>query len=200
MVAEAHGHDPLAEASATPDERKGERRRRRWWPFVLVIVLAIVLARAYFVEPFRIDSASMIPTLEAGDQVLVDKRAYRDGLPRRGELVVFTAPRTGAVTLKRAIGLPGDTVGIEDGVLVVNGRPLRESYADPEAIDSVYFGPVTVRPRSVFVLGDNRADSIDSREFGAVAKDRLIGRVRLRIWPPSRWGKPNDGVHDSATK
>ncbi len=192
MVAEAHGHDPLADASATPDKRKGERKRRRWWPLVLVIVLAIVLARAFFVEPFRIDSASMKPTLEAGDQVLVDKRAYRDGLPRRGELVVFEAPRTGEVTLKRAIGLPGDTVGLEDGVLVVNGRRQREPYADPEAIDSVYFGPVTVRRGSVFVLGDNRGDSIDSRDFGAIAQDDLIGRVRFRLWPPSRWGKPND--------
>lgn len=156
-----------------------------------MVVLLLVLARAFLVEPFRISSASMLPTLRSGDQVLVDKRAYSDALPRRGELVVFHAPRGGEVTLKRAVGLPGDTVGIEDGVLVVNGRRQVEPYADPEAIDSVFFGPVRVRADSVFVLGDNRADSVDSRDFGSVPGDDLIGRVGVRLWPPARWGKPH---------
>jgi signal peptidase I len=166
---------------------------------VLAVVLLLVLARAVLAEPFRIDSGSMLPALRAGDEVLVDKRAYRGRLPRRGELVVFHAPRTGAVTLKRAIGLPGDTVAIEDGVLVVNGRREREPYTDPDAIDSVYFGPVRVRAGSVFVLGDNRADSIDSRDFGAVARNALMGRVLVRLWPPSRWGDPQAAVRGPAT-
>jgi signal peptidase I len=167
---------------------------------VLVVVALLVLARAFLAEPFRIDSGSMLPTLRPGDQVLVEKRAYRGGLPRRGDLVVFHAPRTGAVTLKRAIGLPGDTVAIEDGVLVVNGHRRHESYADPDAIDSVYFGPARVPPRSVFVLGDNRADSIDSRRFGAVTQRSLIGRVAVRLWPPARWGNPNPRMRDRATE
>jgi signal peptidase I len=172
------------------------RRPRRWWPAVLVVVLALVLARGLLAEPFRIDSGSMLPTLQAGDQVLVDKRAYRGGtLPRRGDLVVFHAPRTGDVTLKRAVGLPGDTVAIEDGVLVVNGRRQTEPYADPDAIDSVYFGPARVRAGTVFVMGDNRADSIDSRDYGAVPRGDLMGRVRVRLWPPARWGDPNRGLH-----
>ncbi len=166
---------------------EGGRRRRRWWPFVAVLVLVLVVARVFFVEPFRTDGVSMVPTLQSGDQVLVDKRAYRDDLPKRRDLVVFHAPRTGDVTLKRAIGLPGDTVAIEDGVLVVNGRRQVESYADPDKIDSVYFGPVRVRPGTVFLLGDNRLDSRDSRDFGAVARGDLIGRVRGLIWPPSHW-------------
>ncbi len=145
------------------------------------------MTRLFFFEPFQTDGVSMAPTLRSGDQVLVDKRAYRDALPERGDLVVFHAPRTGDVTLKRAIGLPGDSVGIEDGDLVVNGRRRREPYTDPDAIDSVYFGPVRVRPGTVFFLGDNRLDSRDSREFGAVAQRDLIGRVRGLIWPPSRW-------------
>jgi signal peptidase I len=167
---------------------------------VLVVVLLLVLARALLAEPFRIVSSSMTPTLRAGDQVLVDKRAYRSVLPRRGDLVVFREPRTRAVTLKRAVGLPGDMVAIEDGVLVVNTRPQREAYADPDAIDSVYFGPVRVGAGSVFVLGDNRADSIDSRDFGVVAQDDLIGRVRLRLWPPGRWGEPSQRVQKSAVQ
>lgn len=158
------------------------RRPRRLWPAVLLIVIALLLVRAFVAEPFRIDSGSMLPTLRGGEHVLVDKRAYRDALPQRGDLVVFHAPDSGDTTVKRAIGLPGDTVAIEDGVLVVNGRRQVEPYADPDAIDSVYFGPARVPPGTVFLLGDNRADSTDSRDFGAVARSELIGRVGLRLW------------------
>lgn len=164
----------------------------------MAVVVLLLLARAFVAEPFRIDSASMQPTLEAGNHVLVDKRAYGDALPRRGDLVVFHAPDSGDVNLKRAIGLPGDTVAIEDGVLVVNGKRQTEPYADPDAIDSVYFGPKRVPADSVFVLGDNRADSIDSRDFGPVKRSGLIGRARLRVWPPSQWGNPSNPMRDSA--
>jgi signal peptidase I len=82
----------------------------------------------------------------------------------------------------------GDTVGLEDGVLVVDGRKVRERYTDPDAIDSVYFGPVRVKPGTIFVMGDNRANSDDSRDFGAVPTDRIIGRAVARVWPPARWG------------
>jgi signal peptidase I len=160
---------------------------RWWWVVLAVVAAALVVTRVFFFEPFETDGPSMVPTLHSGDQVLVDKRAYRHRLPRRGDLVVFHAPRTGDVTLKRAIGLPGDSVAIEDGRLVVNGRRQREPYTDPDAIDSVFFGPVRVRPGTVFLLGDNRLDSRDSRDFGAVAAGDLIGRVRGLIWPPSRW-------------
>jgi signal peptidase I len=152
--------------------------------------LAVVGLRLFMLEPFRIPSDSMAPTLRPGDQVLVDKRAYDDRPPHRGDLAVFHAPRTGEILLKRVVAIGGDTVGIEDGALVVDGRRRREPYADPDAIDSVYFGPVRVRPGTVFVLGDNRANSEDSREFGAVPTASLIGRVRARIWPPGRWGAP----------
>ncbi|MEA2155385.1 MAG: signal peptidase [Solirubrobacteraceae bacterium] len=154
---------------------------------MLLIAVVLVIARVFFFEPFRTNGVSMVPTLRSGDQVLVDKRAYRHALPHRGDLVVFHAPRTGDVTLKRAMGLPGDTVGIEDGVLVVDGRHLKEPYADPDAIDSVYFGPVRVPPGHVFFIGDNRLDSRDSRDFGAVDRRQIIGRVRGVLWPPARW-------------
>lgn len=158
---------------------------------LVAAALVIVALRLFVFEPFRIPSDSMAPTLRPGDRVLVDKRAYRGAGPRRGDLAVFRAPRTGEILLKRVVAIGGDTVGIEDGVLVVDGRRPREPYADPEAIDSVYFGPVRVRPGTVFVLGDNRASSEDSRAFGAVPTGRLIGRVRARIWPPGRWGTPH---------
>jgi signal peptidase I len=180
-----------AEATSPATAASRSSRRRRTLTVIAVVVVGVVLALRLFVaEPFGIPSSSMAPTLQAGDSVLVDKLAYRDATPHRGDLVVFHEPRTGEVMLKRAVAVAGDTVGIEDGVLVVNGRRPVEPYADPRAIDSVYFGPVQVLAGTVFVLGDNRADSVDSRSFGAVPTTSLIGRVLERIWPPGRWGSP----------
>jgi signal peptidase I len=136
--------------------------------------------------PFQIPSASMQPTLRPGDHVLVDHLQS----PRRGDLAVFRAPGSGEIVLKRIVAVGGDTVAIEDGALYVDGRRRREAYADPRAIDSVYFGPVRVRRGTVFALGDNRADSLDSRAFGAVPRSRIVGRVVARIWPPARWSLP----------
>jgi signal peptidase I len=165
-------------------------QRRALLAGAAVLVGALVAIRLAVAEPFRIPSDSMKPTLVAGDHVLVDKLVYDAKMPRRGDLAVFRAPGTREIMLKRVVAVSGDTVGLEDGVLVVDGRRPREPYADAGAIDSVYFGPVRVRPGTVFVMGDNRADSRDSRDFGAVPDDELIGRVETRIWPPSRWGSP----------
>jgi len=166
-------------------------RRRALTALLVLAAVAVVGLRIFVLEPFRIPSDSMAPTLRPGDQVLVDKHAYHGSGPRRGDLAVFREPRTGEILLKRVVAIGGDTVGIEDGALVVDGRRPREPYADREAVDSVYFGPVRVRAGTVFVLGDNRANSEDSRNFGAVPTGRLIGRVRARIWPPARWGTPH---------
>lgn len=166
-------------------------RRRVVAAITLLVVAALVAADLTVAEPFRIPSGSMLPTLQAGDSVLVDKLAYGDsGMPKRDDLVVFHEPKTGDILLKRVVGIAGDKVALEDGVLVVNGRHLHEAYADPKKIDSVYFGPVRVPPKSFFAMGDNRADSKDSRNFGSVATSALIGRVIARVWPPARWGRP----------
>jgi signal peptidase I len=188
VSATAASAPPAEPAPETAAETSPPSERRRNAPLVLgvAVVLALIALRAFVAEPFRIPSESMAPVLEPGDQALVTKLG---GAPDRGDLVAFHAPRTGEVLLKRVVAVGGDSVGIEDGVLVVNGRKQREGYvADPDAIDSVYFGPVTVAKGSLFMLGDNRANSEDSREFGAVPADRVIGRATARVWPPSRWG------------
>ena len=193
MAAEAHDERPVGltaadRAAQVPAERSSASERRRNAPLVLgvVAVLALLALRAFVAEPFRIPSESMAPVLQPGDQALVTKIG---GAPRRGDLVAFHASRTGDIMLKRVVAVGGDTVGLEDGVLVVNGRRPAEPYvADPDAIDSVYFGPVRVAKGSLFVLGDNRGNSEDSRDFGTVPADRVIGRATARVWPPSRWG------------
>jgi signal peptidase I len=143
--------------------------------------------RAFVAEPMRVPTESMLPTLRAGDHVLVGKV----GEVARGDLVVFDPPpNQGAdLLLKRVVAVGGDEVGIEDGELVVNGRTVVEAYAPPARLDGVYFGPVRIAHGQVFVLGDNRRDSVDSRTFGTVPERTIHGRVLIRLWPDPR-GRP----------
>ncbi|HKH10802.1 MAG TPA: signal peptidase I [Rubrobacter sp.] len=151
---------------------------------ILALSLAFVfgVVRPFGAEAFRVTSGSMAPTLRAGDHVLVDKLAYRMGDPRRGDLVAFRGAG-GGVMIKRAVGLPGDTVAVRDGVLYVNGTRVVEPYVNYGLNESNYFGPVRVPGDHVFVMGDHRENSRDSREFGPVRRGDLIGRVALRVWP-----------------
>ena len=142
-----------------------------------VALLAALLLTA--LEPLRVTSGSMSPTLVAGDQVLVDKISVRLRPPTQGDLVVFRDPQHHELVVKRVVGLGGQTVAIEDAALVVDGVTRNEPQVDVSRIDSTYFGPVTVPLGAVFVLGDNRSESIDSRTYGAIPLDELVGRVIL---------------------
>jgi len=145
-------------AAAAIAPRSPARGRRRVPPVCIAgaVVGLVVLVRAIAAEPFSVPTESMAPTLLAGDHVLVDKLAYRFSAPRRDDLVVFHSPSDGEILLKRVVALGGDRVGIEDGVLLVNGRARREPYVDLERFDTAYFGPVRVPAGSVFLLGDRR--------------------------------------------
>jgi signal peptidase I len=149
----------------------------------LLAVTVVVLLGAFVVEPVRIGSNSMSPTLEVGQRVLIDKATYRFRAPHDGELIAFHAPPTGELTVKRVVGVGGDRVAIRDGVLFVNGDKVHEPYVDHAMVDSVYFGPVVVPSGTVFVMGDNRGESIDSRVYGAVPRSDVIGRV-IPLWKP----------------
>jgi signal peptidase I len=185
MSATTAGESPAERVAEKPEATT--RRRRPSGVAVGVALLAVlVLVRIFVAEPFRIPSESMEPTLKPGDQALVVKREGHT--PKRGELVAFHSPRGGEIMLKRVVAVAGDTVGLEDGVLVVNGRRVDEPFVNHKAIDSVYFGPVRVKPGTFFAMGDNRANSEDSRDFGAVRESSIIGRAVARVWPPSRWG------------
>ena len=169
------------------------RRRTASVATVLLVVLALLtgasLAGLLPLQLMRVDSGSMAPTLSAGDLVLVQHGV--DGLQRM-DVVAASHPHTGAPLVKRAVGLPGDRVGLEDGVLVVNGERRCEAGIDPELLDGVFFGPVTVPEGAVFLLGDARGESVDSRSFGPVPLDDVVGVVQARIWP-SPGGLPSQG-------
>jgi len=158
------------------------RRRARLGSAASVLVLLGVVLAVLVSEPFTVRSSSMTPTLHSGDQILAERLTPRFGHLARGDLVVFRAPATRALMVKRVVAVAGDRVGLADGRLVVNGRPRAEAYVDLASVDGVYFGPEVVPLGSVFVMGDDRAASVDSRDFGPVPQDRVLGRVLWRLW------------------
>jgi signal peptidase I len=173
----------------------GARTGRAAAEWGILIVAALVIAiviRTFVFQAFYIPSESMVPTLKIGDRVLVNKLSYKLHDPRRGDIVVFKAPpaaRTADIKdlVKRLVGLPGETIEGRDGRIFINGRALNEPYL-PKDVKSRTFGPEKVPPDSYFMLGDNRQYSKDSTFFGPIKRDQLIGRVFMRIWPPSHLG------------
>ena len=178
-----------------------------WIVTLLVAVLFVLVFEAEVAKPYRIPSASMEPTLHCArpaegcqasrsDRVIADRLAYRVHGPRRGDIVVFTAPsqaarrcQSGGTFVKRIVGVPGDRLDAHGGRLFVNGRRLDESaYLRPGVFTALV--PTTVPEAAYFVMGDNRGDSCDSRAWGPVPRPNVIGRVDLTYWPPPRLGAP----------
>lgn len=202
------------------DNVSGARGRLAWRRFPLVVVGAVVLAllvKSFLVQAFYIPSESMLPTLEKGDRVLVEKVGRLFGGPARGDIVVFERDTaTAAATegnddspmsglgdafrglfglpangredlIKRVIAVAGDTVEGRGQRVWVNGRALTEDYLfDGRA--TFNFPSTAVGPGMVFVMGDNRDGSQDSRSFGPVPVDRIVGKAVLVVWPPNRAG------------
>ena len=169
--------DEVLEQQTSDDTRA--IRRVLWFAAVIVVLL---LVRTLAIEPVRVRSDSMMPTLPAGAVLLIDKASFLAREPHRGELIVATDPRSGESIVKRVVAIGGDSVGIDDGMLVVNGVRVVEDYIDNDDMDGFYFGPDLVPVDHVFLLGDKRADSVDSRAFGAVDVDDVDGRVLATIW------------------
>jgi signal peptidase I len=145
---------------------------------IIFLVVNAIIGR------FRIESVSMQPNLYEGEYVIVDKVSYSLSSPRRGDIIVFE--KTGQPDLiKRVIGLPGDTVEVRPGQVLVNGIALVEPYiANPP---NYTFGPVQVEPDRFFVMGDNRSNSSDSHVWGTISRDVIVGRAWLIYWPPPNW-------------
>lgn len=163
--------------------------------YLLIVLLLTYLVIMYVGQRTEVSGSSMEPTLTDGDNLIVDKISYRFNEPKRFDIIVFPFQyQENTYYIKRIIGLPGETVQIdEDGVIYINGEVLYESY-DREIIDSDKIGiaeePIILGPDEYFVLGDNRNHSSDSRipEVGNIKKDQIIGRAWLRIWPFDNFG------------
>ncbi len=159
---------------------------------ILLVAFALVFGfvRPFVLEAFYIPSESMVPTLEVGDRVFVNKFVYRFTEPERGDIIVFRSVEgEGEDLIKRVIGAPGDRVAVRNGVLHVNGEPQEESYLrDGRPLDRGPYGPTRLSEREVFMMGDNRANSRDSRFFGPVPLENIEGEAFVIFWPPWRIG------------
>jgi signal peptidase I len=207
---EPAGGVTLSEPRPAEQEERGSFLRELPVLFIVALAVAIVL-KTLVVQAFFIPSSSMEPTLEPGDRVLVQKVVYG---PDRGDVIVFSDPQGRAGPdrgivggfvhwlsstlgierpehedfIKRVIGLPGETVELRDGRLFVDGVRIREPYLKG-AVDTRDYGPVRVPEGALFVLGDNRLNSNDSRfGLGFVPVDKVVGRAFAIVWPPSRVG------------
>ena len=158
------------------------RATRRRAGLLVVAALALVTLRLFVVAPLRVDGDSMAPTLRSGDVAVMRKF----GAPHAGQVVSLRDPQDGSPVVKRVVALGGQTVEIRDAYLYVDGTEVDEPFVDHSRIDGVYFGPVTVPAGNVFVLGDSRNGSIDSRIFGPVPAGSVTGRELVRLWPPVR--------------
>ncbi len=194
----------------------GADTSRAFWkelPALIVVALVVaVLIKTFLVQAFFIPSASMRDTLLEGDRVMVNKLAFRFGDPGRGDVIVFDSPLedpsdgesfVGAILrsvgeslglstpdtalIKRVIGIGGDTLEIRENAVWINGAAIDESYLT-RGVRMDDFGPLQIPINHVFVMGDNRDQSEDSRRFGPIPESSIIGRAFIRVWPPTRWG------------
>lgn len=187
-AAEDQGLKPTAEKRQAAD---GARRRRssvRWLVEVVVIVAAAfvlaLLVQQFLVKPFAIPSPSMEPTLVNGDRVLVNRLVYHFRSVERGDIIVFHPPKSEGSDpfIKRVVALAGDTVAVHDGALYVNGVAQDEGYIKEYPIMGEF--PETIVPSGhVWAMGDNRNNSGDSRVFGAVSEDAIVGAAFAIYWP-----------------
>ncbi|HUR19088.1 MAG TPA: signal peptidase I [Acidimicrobiales bacterium] len=188
-------YDILPHADETPpgnDHRGGgtkpssTRTVVEWFVIIGGALLAALVIKTFLFQAFYIPSESMLPTLKKQDRVLVNKLSYRVHDVHRGDVVVFERPPNEAGVIrdliKRVIGLPGETVEGKEGHIYIDGEALREPYLPPATTTST-FGPEKIPASHIWVMGDNRSNSSDSRVFGSISTSRVVGRAFVRVWP-----------------
>ena len=185
----------------TPEAHPVTKVLRDWFLVVVLALGAALLVRVYVLQQFYISGPSMETTLFGNNRVLVNKLSYRFSSISRGDVVVFDRVTTsdGTVShddlIKRVIALPGDTIEIKNCIVIINSKPTIEPYLDKDVLDLV--DPVnrcrvanmpvqTVPDKKIFVMGDNRSESFDSRSFGPISESLVVGRAFAIVWPFNR--------------
>jgi signal peptidase I len=183
--------------TTTASPKQKERKHSALVEWIVVIAVAVAFAlllKAFVVEQFQVDGHSMDTTLHNGDRVLVNKLSYRLHDPHRGDVVVLKrldGPSGERDLIKRVIGLPGERIEVRDCQVLINDKVLNEPYLNPKIVTSTNCGKDyaerTVPANEVFVMGDNRGGSMDSRDIGPIPEGDLIGRAFVIIWPIGDW-------------
>jgi signal peptidase I len=187
----AGGGDDEDDTAETPAHR--HRALLDWAVVIIVALLVAFLVRTFVLAHFVVDGTSMYSTLHDDDRVFVNKLSYRLHDPNRGDVVVLhqSAGASERDLIKRVIALPGETIAIRNCQVAIDGRNLEEPYLDPEVVSPGNCGgdlaPTDIPEDHVFVMGDNRGGSQDSRALGPISEDDLVGRAFIVFWPQSHW-------------
>lgn len=184
------GEPPAAPVDQEVEPASNAHSVRNMVEWVAIVVGALVVAlvvKTFLIQAFFIPSLSMYPTLDKGDRVLVNKLSYKLHDVHRGDLVVFERPPGQPASeikdlIKRVVGLPGDEIEARNGTVYVDGKKLDEPYL-VDGVTTDNLPRQTVPDGEVFVMGDNRGDSADSRVFGPIDEDSIVGRAFIRVWP-----------------
>ncbi len=188
--------------------RSPERKRDSFWMEIIkfsILALIIVLPIRFFVaQPFIVSGASMEPTFESGEYLIIDELSYRFELPKRGEVIIFRYPKDPSkFFIKRIIGLPGETLELRGKDIYIrspfnpDGFKLNQSYLTAEEMQDAYL-TVMLSNAEYFVMGDNRAASSDSRLWGALPAENIIGRALIRVLPLTKIGLHPGDANTSA--
>ena len=173
------------------DNKRTKGIFREFLIYILIIFVAIisaVLIRVFILEPFIVPTPSMEPNLKVGDKVIVNKLAYKLGNIERGDIVAFHSPMEEKDLVKRAVGVEGDEITLTaEGEIFINGEKNIENYLPSGQNISYLNQTVIVGKNEVFVMGDNRNNSFDSRFFGTIPEEDVFGKFLVIYWPPSRW-------------
>ena len=204
VLSEAARPVSVTEAPLAPEKPTALRNALEWVVIAGGALLVAFVVKTFLIQAFYIPSLSMAPTLKEDDRVLVNKLSYDLHDVNRGDVVVFESPpNEGSATkdlIKRVIGLPGETLEARDGQVLINGRVLPEPWLERDVqtrgpmcqVETLpgCQGPdkIVVPPDTYFVMGDNRANSRDSRFVGAIADDLIIGRAFVKVWPVTAIG------------
>lgn len=152
-----------------------------WILSVSMAILLSLVIRQFLFQPCQVKMSSMYPTLKENEMILVNKLEYKLHQPKRGDIIVFHSPLSKDSYVKRVIGLPGEEIEIRNGLVFINGEKVDEGYLTTET--KGYFGPIQIGYNELFVMGDNRGNSMDSREFGPILMKSVIGKASMVYWP-----------------
>jgi signal peptidase I len=189
---------PDAQTSSPAPNKRLHHLLFEWGIILLVALVVSIGLRTFALQTFYIPSGSMEPTLMVGDRIIVNKLSVDWGTIHRGDILVFKSPPTencGGTPVvdlvKRVIGLPGDKLASVGNSIYVNGAKLNENWPHTEPLGNpiaTLANPIVVAPHHYFMMGDNHADSCDSRMWGTITRSDIIGKAFLRVWPVTRIG------------
>lgn len=191
--------EPGTAAPGTPDggaggqggepKKPGKSSAREWAETLVVALLVALVIRTFVVQVYLVEGPSMEPTLHTNERVFVNKLLYRFREPKPGEIIVLQDPnRPQRELIKRVIAVAGETIEIKKGIVYVNGQALKEPYINTAIKSTTDMQPLVVPDKQVFVMGDNRGMSFDSRAIGPVVVSKIDGKAFFMFWPVDKFG------------